>query len=40
MIASVPEARASIGKYLAFYNAKGRIRAWAGRRRVRPVSDR
>ena len=35
---SVSEARSSIGRYLAFYNHRRRIRALTGARRTRPTS--
>ena len=35
---SVAEARASIGRYLDFYNSSARIRALTGGRRTRPTS--
>jgi hypothetical protein len=39
--ASVPEARASIGRYIdGFYNARRPIRALTGGRRMRPTSLR
>jgi putative transposase len=37
---SVGEARASIGRYLDFYNAGDRIRALAARHPIKPTSPR
>ena len=37
---SVSEARASIGRYLDFYNQPGRIRALTARRPIKPTSRR
>ena len=37
---TVADARASIGRYLSFYNSSDLIRALTGRRRTRPTSPR